>query len=842
MNRKIITELERAREIMGLGLEPKTNNLLTEQAKYTKEFLEKLFIKGSSNLTVKASKRISKLMSAVSKNPKINTQYLERVLVPDNIKIKDNVITGLRGSKGEYYNMDIVRQIIERVSNGTVGSDTAVKLKDMLKYLPEVLFNGQSFKKEFSALMKSMEREFNEQVVKKAEKEALEKAEKEAAEKASKTTVDDGGVTTDVVVDGIGTITITRDELGDLIEKNVSNSGRGWFKDIKFRLKDLLFGKNVAGDVALLKNNALLKFLKKQDVQTMGELLKLLKNAQNQAIMGATPATKGTIERIDINKITQQISALVKENSERIAKQEQIYELPPGLVDEVQSLFLLSNYKNDYFIGLNTAWVRRRIKDLTAEIKNPGKKTNVEALEKERADLLEGILGTNVDEVLKKNLGTYTAQVNKATLGGLSRWAVRDFKNIAKTMGFLSISWAINAVVSSILDNFGGAKSIAGLTKQFYEKFRGHKWMVKTKGGLSDANAKNAATILKKHLRGWALIRDWSSEANFEDRLKRICGEDDGYKEGTSKETIMGCTEENKLKFWNETVDDDGDVADWGEWASSDDVGVFKFITGVNDMAIIEFYKDYVPTILAASQITYFYEDGESYTLLDDLNAMSSIFPVLGILDNLAFKTKGDVRAELNNNKPWVIGEGEAGADFALAVEEITANWPQFASTRKSESGAEYYSAYKTGAAIPPAKLASITEENNYVAGSFNDEDIYVAPKNFNLWLDALTVEEFEDGFCANIESNCEPYLPNKPVESSKLKGYDIAAVKEEVTTVLKELIIKFRNASFWNGYFGDEDKNSKEIDSELGIKESTNTKSSIEGLAIILLNNLNKK
>ena len=65
---------------------------------------------------------------------------------------------------------------------------------------------------------------------------------------------------------------------------------------------------------------------------------------------------------------------------------------------------------------------------------------------------------------------------------------------------------------------------------------------------------------------------------------------------------------------------------------------------------------------------------------------MSSQVPILGTIENAWYgKTKRDVMKELNNNKPWVVGEGEAGSDFALAIEEITTNWPEFASFRKND-------------------------------------------------------------------------------------------------------------------------------------------------------------
>ena len=841
MNRKIIYELERTREIMGLELE--VQNILTEQGKVTAEFVDdilKIFSKSTTRKT--AQLYAEKITSLIGKSSSKTLQnVVKRMLLPKNVVVDaGGKVISIVGSGGGEYSIKQIRTIMKRVANGTLKGDD---LKYVLDQLPKELSDGSGFRASFTKQMKNVEKGLIEKVEKealeKAEKEALEKAEKEAIEKAEKEAIEKAEKEAAEQAEK----KISEESLEDLINQNIKQSGRGWLKDVKLRLRDLILGKNVDGDVSMLTNNALLKFLDKSGVKNMDDLAKLLREMQSQAQGGTLPETIKWAQGIDVDKYVKQIAAVLKENSERVARGESMIELPPGIIDDIQSLALVTNHRNLYMEGLNVSWVRRRIKDLNAAIRKTPSDAN---LIKERDDLLRSILGTKVDEAAIKNIGTFSAKINKGTIGGLGRWAIRDIKNIAKTLGFFTLTWGLNAIVNEFRDQFGGTKAIAGLTKKFYEKFRGHKWMIQAKGGLSDSNAKKGAALLKKYLRGWALIRDWAESSNFETRLSDICGEDEEYKNGGPKikGTIMGCTEENKLRFWNETVDKDGDVADWSPWASADDVGVFKFITGTNDAAIINFYKKYVPSILAASQVTYFYEDDESYELLTDLNMMSSQLPVLGTIDNWLFKTKSNVMDVLNNQKPWVIGEGKAGDNFALAVTEITNNWPQFASTRKTKDGDEWYSGYQTGAAIPPARLAAITDENNYIAGSFDEDDVYKAPANFNLWLDNLTVEEFKDGFCAGIKSTCKPYVAVKPAPSSRLKGYDTAKIKTEVTTVLKRLVTEFQDSNIWNSWFTSEDAKSvrgEQVDVDLNIDESVNQKPVMEGLINILLGNLKK-
>jgi hypothetical protein len=850
MNKTLITELERAREIM--GLKTQTPNLLMEQSKFIASMtddLVKLFSKSTSRkVAAEYAEKMSKLLSKSSRNTTMS--LFSKMTNPKNtIRNEAGRIIGLKGSGGGEYSIKQIRAIIRDVSNGKM---TKKDLDFLLAQLPRELADGSGFRSSFAKQMKNIMAGIEKEAIEKAEKEAIEKGEKEAIEKSEKEAIEKGEK--ESIEDGTEVVikneVPTEQTLKDLIDLNVKQTGKAWYKDIKLRLRNMVFGKNLDGDVLLLKSNALLKWMDKVGVKNMDDLLTKLKDAKRQALNGVDSSTKRAIEKMKPEELVEQLSVILKENAERIMKGEPIYDLPPGLVDEIQSLLLMSNHRKLYLPGLNTAWVRRRVKDIDAQLSKTGKnaldETTATALRKEKEDLLKSIVGTHIDAVSAKSLGVFQAKVSQTTMGGMGRWMIRDIWNISKTLGFFTLSLIVSSITNAFLNQFGGTKAIAGLTKNFYEKFRGHKWMVHIKGGLTDDNAKKGAKLLKKYVRGWALIRDWAVESNFKDRLEEICGEDDQYKNGPEKikGTVMGCTQENQLRFWNKTVSEEGDIADWSPWASADDVGAFKLVTGTNDAAIIGFYENYVPTILAASQITYFYEEGQSYKLLDDLDAMSSVLPIIGVIDNWVFKTKGDVMSELNNNKPWILGEGDAGTDFALVLTEITTKWPEFATTRKTDKGETWYSVYKPGAKISPTRLAKITDANNYVAGSFDEDDVYKAPQVFALWLDNLTVEEFNDGFCEGIEGDCRPYVKHQPHQNDRLKGYDTEAIKSEVTTTIQRLIKSFHQADFWNNWWTAEDTKTargEQVDIDLGLVESTKPKPLMEGLIRILLNDLNK-
>ena len=135
----------------------------------------------------------------------------------------------------------------------------------------------------------------------------------------------------------------------------------------------------------------------KVGIKNMDDLLTKLKDAKRQALNGVDSSTKRAIEKMKPEELVEQLSVILKENAERIMKGEPIYDLPPGLVDEIQSLLLMSNHRKLYLPGLNTAWVRRRVKDIDAQLSKTGKnaldQTSATALRKEKEDLLKSIVG-----------------------------------------------------------------------------------------------------------------------------------------------------------------------------------------------------------------------------------------------------------------------------------------------------------------------------------------------------------------------------------------------------------------------------------------------------------------
>ena len=501
MNKTIITELERAREIM--GLKPIEHTLLNEQRKQLVDNLMAIFSKTTSRKVAQEyAEMITKLLSKSSNKTLENV--LTRMRSTVNSESVNGKIVSIIGGAGEKYSIKNIRTIIRNVTNGKLRGED---LNYILNQLPKELADGSGFRSSFGKQMKNIEKgviKAEKEAIEKVEKEAIEKAEKEAIEKAEKETIERE--------------IPTEQSLKDLIDINIKQSGQGWWKDLKLRLRNVFRGKNVDGDVLLLKNNAILKWMEKVGIKDMGDLLAKLNDAKKQALMGASSGTKTAIEKMNPEELVEQLAVVLKENAERISKGQPMYDLPPGLVDEIQTILMMSNNRKMFLPELNTAWVRRRIKDIDAAIKKGGKSdAELNILVKEKDDLLKAIVGTHVDDVTMKSLGVFEAEITRTTMGGMGRWMIRDIMNISKTLGLFTISLIISSITNAILNQFGGTKAIAGLTKNLYEKFRGHKWMVQIKGGLSDANAKKAALVLKKYVRGWALIRDWATSSNFED-------------------------------------------------------------------------------------------------------------------------------------------------------------------------------------------------------------------------------------------------------------------------------------------------------------------------------------
>ena len=344
--------------------------------------------------------------------------------------------------------------------------------------------------------------------------------------------------------------------------------------------------------------------------------------------------------------------------------------------------------------------------------------------------------------------------------------------------------------------------------------------------------------MIKKYLQGWQLFRDWATESNFKDRLKEFCPD---------CKTLADMDSEQMERFWNETVEG-AEIDDWLD-IGINDAGFMKFFTGTADNAIVNFYEYYVPSILASSQITYFYErEGTKGNLLSDLDYMSSNMPFfIGTIINVLRTTKKDVLAELNKSTiPWIIGAGSAGDNFAMAVEEITSNWPKIPDYKFFKDGVQGYSLYTPGSYIPPGRLANITDENNYIVGHLDENtDAYQESEDVKTWINALTVEEFEDGFCAD-KDKCQVYATVEPETADKITGWDPDKVKTEITTILTRLMKEIQDTNIWNKWFSkgvqDAKESSDKVEIELNepikeIAKSPVDRLVLEGLINVLKN-----
>ena len=486
MNKKIILELERTREIMGLEIQ----NILTEQVvKASAEFVDdlfKLFSKGTSKATAK--KYANKIATIIGKSsPKALQNVLKRMVSPKNTKSVDGVIVALVDSAGMTYKMSTINNIIKKVTNGTLGGKN---LDFVLKQLPRELADGSGFRASFTRQMKNIEKDLIEkggkegiekaerEAIEKAEREAAEKLEKEAIEKAEKEALEKGEKE---AVETVETVTGTELDkiIADILAKNGSSK---WYKNVWIDFKNLIFRRNVANDAILLRSNSFLKFLGEKNIKTVGELEVLLRKAYDN--LGASAETK-IFKDMDIDRMVREIAAVLEENSRRIAAggKVKLLEIPKEIIDDVYKIILRGGGRDDLLNALNVAWVRRKVKDLMAKMNAKGVSEGQMKVWQEEIDvLMKRLIGAADDDVLVKEISEIlSAKVSRVSAGGVARWTIRSGRNALIFFGGMTVTMFINAIVSAWYNQFGGAKALAGLTVDFYEKFRGHKYVIEKK-------------------------------------------------------------------------------------------------------------------------------------------------------------------------------------------------------------------------------------------------------------------------------------------------------------------------------------------------------------------------
>ena len=226
MNKTLITELERAREIM--GLKTQAPNLLMEQSKFiasVTDDLAKLFSKSTSRkVAAEYAEKMSKLLSKSSRNTTMS--LFSKMTNPKNtIRNEAGRIIGLKGSGGGEYSIRQIRAIIRDVSNGKM---TKKDLDFLLAQLPRELADGSGFRSSFAKQMKNIMAGIEKEAIEKAEREAIEKGEKEAIEKSEKEAIEKGEK--ESIEDGTEVVikneVPTEQTLKDLIDLNVKQTGK----------------------------------------------------------------------------------------------------------------------------------------------------------------------------------------------------------------------------------------------------------------------------------------------------------------------------------------------------------------------------------------------------------------------------------------------------------------------------------------------------------------------------------------------------------------------------------------------------------------------------------------
>jgi len=255
MNKTIITELERARTIM--GLKPKSHGLLNEQGGLYDDII-KLFSRKTipKEAAEKLVTRLNKLMTRDA-TLKIGN-VLQTMTNAGNMRITKNGSKFIVSDTGAQYRLTDINNIIVGISNGTINKET---LEKIIARLPERFADGSGFRGPFGTLMKELE----------------EKVAKETSEKTKiKTKTDDTKIKTDdtkIKTDG-GTET-TLPTLKDL--KSDTLVGK-WTKSVK----NVLFSGKFIG-FAGVKQKALKKWMNNLTPPNLNSLLKELNEAAGQS-------------------------------------------------------------------------------------------------------------------------------------------------------------------------------------------------------------------------------------------------------------------------------------------------------------------------------------------------------------------------------------------------------------------------------------------------------------------------------------------------------------------------------------------------------------------------------
>lgn len=365
-------------------------------------------------------------------------------------------------------------------------------------------------------------------------------------------------------------------------------------------------------------------------------------------------------------------------------------------------------------------------------------------------------------------------------------------KNIGTNLSFWK--WfaltQVGSVIGSSIIQIGRAvkytdKAMAGTHQDYYAQVRGAEDIVLAEGGLTDEQA----VVLADRL--YAMFQYIT---NNEDEITEWKTE---HEELLISSASTGSIEQS-ITVFDDLVSSSGNVY----------VGNARYIFGTDDGSLSNFYKmpakgGEVPTILAASQICYFYEEktGKKDSLWSAFKSMQAFLTIIPVLHHLVDEGEEQITSQLDL-KPWGFSVDKTVKKVAKVIQSFYDAWPVFPTNLKAvdENGVEFDAYTQYAGRIPIDYLADISAALKYTPKSNNQQE----------WLGKLSAEKFNTAWCTRrtaAELTCEdPYqLTKKEWEAAeKIELMDKekfeSATQEILNAILSEEQTGWLNA-FMNSY-----------------------------------------
>ena len=300
---------------------------------------------------------------------------------------------------------------------------------------------------------------------------------------------------------------------------------------------------------------------------------------------------------------------------------------------------------------------------------------------------------------------------------------------------------------------FGETKSEAGLKPNFYLKLASAKTLLIDEGGLDDEQAQTIAGMLNNML---------NFIFNMETDMPKLYSSFTAFTQ-THEYTGIEFAPSDFKDTTVETIYQDREIfkafSDWVEGKIEDGsyAPTAKYVTGVSDEGVQGVFKNMIPTVLASSQVTHWYDHGihqSAGALKSDLDKLQPIIHWLPI--PILVTTFGDGVQEILDildNKQWMKSVTKAETSLKEILDVALSEWPTFPETLSGSTGLLWC---RWSGHIPPDALATIMDGTEAGPAA---SPLYKVGEDQQTWLDDLTTDEFNRAFCLAAEGKClSPY------------------------------------------------------------------------------------